>query len=210
MNPKNDNESSLRRERLKFEAKRKAFHSGIFFLPFLYWLFGRTLLLILSVFGLFAIAFFEYWRLNHENFYFNRFTREEEKGKIANYVAFFSSVLICIILFEEYVAVAATIMAGTGDALAALGGISLGRHRLPSTQKKTIEGSIFGVSSAFIVGWLLMQFYGDLTLIAVILGSFIILLTDLILSENPRNVFLGDNFWNPLLIAILIWSLTFL
>ncbi len=210
MSPKNDKESSFKRERLKFEAKRKAFHSGVFFLPFLYWLFGRTLLLTLAVFGLFCIAFLEYWRLHDENFFFNRFAREEEQGKIANYVAFFSSVFICIILFEEYVVVAAVIMAGAGDAFAALGGISLGRHQLPFTQKKTIEGAIFGASTAFIVGWLLIQFYDDLTLIAVILGSLVIPLTDMILSEKPKNVFLGDNFWNPLLIAVIIWILTLL
>lgn len=210
MSSKNDDESSLKRERLKFEAKRKAFHGGVFILPFLYWFFGRTILLVLAVFGLFAIAFLEYFRLHNENFFFNRFTREEEKGKIANYVAFFSSVLICIILFEEYVVVAAVIIGGTGDAFAALGGISLGRHRLPFTQKKTIEGSFFGVSSALFVGLILLQFYKDLTFIAVILGSLVILLNDMMLPEKPKNVFFGDNFWNTFLIAVLIWTLTLL
>ncbi len=93
---------------------------------------------------------------------------------------------------------AISIFASTlGDAAAALFGIRYGKHQLPFTKKKSLEGAAAGFSITLLV----CLIYAKLWLAFAV--ALIMVATDFI--EEPKTSFLSDNFLNPFFFAVLFY-----
>ena len=111
-----------------------------------------------------AILFPVLWLLEKEPWYDKLFV-QKGKGEIkASLILLFTMVAAMTafawgLMGHRYVAVAATLMWGVGDAFAAIIGIRFGKHIIPwkvSDGKKTFEGTIAMLISAFICGSVIM------------------------------------------------------
>ncbi len=107
------------------------------------------------------------------------------------------SLTFLIAVFPLYLAVASFSIFVVSDAVAALIGLSLGKHRWPGTAK-TWEGS----TAFFVVGLALALFLFKLepvaATIAVIAGAIV----------EARLTILNDNFTAPVTISVVIWLLS--
>ncbi len=152
--------------------------------------------------------------LEKESWY-NGFFVQKKPGEIR------SSLLMLFLMFagvtaitwgifdKPYIAAAAILMWGTGDAAAALMGIPFGKHKVkfrPVNGKKSWEGSLSMLAVSFICGFCVLFFSGRFSLPAAILfsavGSFGAAATELL---SPSE---WDTVTVPTVIMILLLALT--
>ena len=149
---------------MKKEVKRKALHLTGLTVPLIYALLGKTytLTFVGIAFVLFVVLepfrVIEEWRdrikekLNLyvspevvekieilEN-HINDITREHERDRVAAHIYFTAASFTVVYFFPREVAIGAITLATLGDALAAIIGKTLGRHRF--SNGKSLEGSL--------------------------------------------------------------------
>ena len=199
------------------ELGRKAVHLSVLIIPFAYHVLQIQLWFIqLSLFG--VLCFFlpmEFYRLKINTFTrLNFITRESEKEYPANYILttfIWLIVLLGVDLFYSMIiaelALVATVL---GDSAAALIGRGLGKHRLPHTEGKTIEGYIGGIGFTYLVGLVflfLIGIEGSDLLIVPLLPVISIALFDLF-EDLP--FWAADNLFHPLITIFFGYILTLL
>jgi len=110
---------------------------------------------------------------------------------------FLTGALITLLVFRAYPEIVSSgiIVLSLGDSASTLGGVMLGRHKLPYNPGKTVEGSLLGFISAFI-GLLLLTHLS----IAMAAGSS---LAGLLVESLPLGV--DDNLTIPLSAGLVIW-----
>ncbi|MFX1250472.1 MAG: diacylglycerol/polyprenol kinase family protein [Promethearchaeota archaeon] len=143
----------------------------------------------------------EFYRLKVPKTRLNRLLRAKEVNRLASYYISCLIAAILAVLVVDFVILEISLIASNlGDASAALVGKILGRHPLPLTRTKTIEGTIAGFVCAFTSTFIfileknifLIFIYGIVVGLTVVITDFI---------ESTKIIF-SDNLLNPLLSAI--------
>jgi len=191
-------------EKKAFELKRKFFHLSVVILPILH-LVGlpRTIIIIIFTFLVVLIIPLDFYRRKHPKLFLNRFVRKSEYNQMASYIPIIIAGYLLYLTFDWRITTYALFVAALGDAAAAIVGIRYGKHRLPLTTGKSIEGTIGGFLVGLIVVIILdlLDTSGNYPL--ALLAPLIVVITDLI--EDPPNNFLSDNFLNPILCGVYFW-----
>ena len=207
---------------LKSEALRKTLHLAGLLVPVSYFYFGRELTLLFISLSIVFFFMIEPYRIsrhttdmiiegirplfNEETFKvisrgfemvdrkIREITRAEEEVCIGAHLYFAIAALINVLLFPMQIAISTIIVATISDALAAIVGKSLGRHRFKNG--KSLEGSVAFFLSALLV------FYFFVPLPLAIVGS--IAGTVVEFFNIPPN----DNFSNQLGMAFFMYLFT--
>ena len=187
-----------------FELKRKFFHLSVVFIPILH-LTGLPRTIILALFSIFVVLIIplDFYRRKHPEFVLNRYVRKSEYNQMASFIPIIIAGYLLYLIFDWRITTYALFVAALGDAAAALVGIRYGKHRLPFTTGKSIEGTIGGFLVGLIVVFILdlLDTSGNYPL--ALFAPLFVVATDLI--ENPPNNFLSDNFLNPILCGVYFW-----
>ena len=209
-----DTENSDENFHLLNEISRKAVHLSVLLIPIGYHVLKFSLSLIqtclLGVVCLFIPM--EIYRLKfNPNTWINYITRPSEKKEPANYVITTAIWLLIIlgaeIFYSIIIAELALVATVLGDSIAAIVGKGLGKHKLPFTSKKTIEGYISGLFGTYIIGVLFLLAINEFSLFfplipTVAWGSF-----DFI-EDLPW--YFADNIFHPLITVFLAIFLSLL
>lgn len=158
---------------IKRELKRKSLHVTGLVVPLIYYLFGRETALTLTGAAFFLFVILEPFRIIEElrdnikrrlriyvdNDVFERMevlerqideiTRGHERNRVAAHIYFAAASFIVIYFFPMNIALGSITVATIGDALAAIIGKSLGRHRF--SNGKSLEGTLAYFISAFLI-----------------------------------------------------------
>jgi len=200
---------------MKSELKRKSLHLTGLLVPVSCLLFGRDLTLTLIGLAFFIFVVLEPFRIIEElrdnikrrlKIYvdndvmermevlekqIDEITRSHERYRVAAHIYFAAAAFIVVYFFPAEIAIGAITVATVGDALAAIIGKSLGRHRF--SNGKSLEGSL----AYFLVGvailWPLVGL--PLAMIGSIAGT---------LAEF-YNLPPDDNFSNQLAVALAVY-----
>ncbi len=188
------------------EIKRKLFHLFVVLLPVFHILgFSREMIVILFTLLVILIFPLEYYRLKHPERFLKRYIRKSEIGQIAAYFPFILGGYIIYLLFDWRITTYALFISAFGDAGAAIIGTNYGKHRLPFTKLKSVEGTVGAFAVSLVVVLLLDLVDRSVSCPLVILAPLIVVATDFI--EDPPNNFLSDNFLNPILCGIFFWAI---
>ncbi|ASA78515.1 diacylglycerol/polyprenol kinase family protein [Thermococcus sp. 5-4] len=213
---------------MKSELKRKSLHLTGLLVPVSYLLFGRDLTLTLIGLAFFIFVVLEPFRIIEElrdnikrrlKIYvdndvmermevlekqIDEITRSHERYRVAAHIYFAAAAFIVVYFFPAEIAIGAITVATVGDALAAIIGKSLGRHRF--SNGKSLEGSL----AYFISGVLILYpLVGPLLAVIGSLTGALVELYGLPPGSNPANQ-LDDNFSNQLAIAIALYLAGFI
>ena len=200
---------------MKSEVKRKSLHLTGLLVPLSYYLFGRELTLMLVALVFFMFVILEPFRIIEElrdkikrrlriyvdsevferveaiEKHIDEITREHERFRVAAHIYFAAASFIVVYFFPMPVAVGAISVATIGDALAAIVGKSLGRHRF--SNGKSLEGSLAYFLSGVAILWPLIGL--PLAVIGSLAGTI----------AEFYNLPPDDNFSNQLAIAVVIY-----
>lgn len=200
---------------IKRELKRKSLHLTGLVVPLIYYLLGREAALTVTGVAFLLFVILEPFRIIEElrdnikrrlriyvdNDVFERMenlerqideiTRGHERNRVAAHIYFAAASFIVIYFFPMNMAVGAITVATLGDALAAIVGKSLGKHRF--SNGKSLEGSLAYFISALLVLIPLVGVYG--AVVGAIGGT---------LAEF-YNLPPDDNFSNQLAVAVIIY-----
>jgi len=208
---------------MKRELKRKSLHLSGLLVPVSYFLFGRELTLTFIAIAFFLFVILEPFRIIEElrdkikrklkiyvdNDVMERMevlekqieeiTRGHERFRVAAHIYFAAASFIVVYFFPMEVAVGAITVATVGDALAAIVGKSLGRHRFANG--KSLEGSLAYFISGLLI---LLPLVGP---VLALIGSLTGTLAELYgipPTKNPEH-HLDDNFSNQLAVALVLY-----
>ncbi len=163
---------------IKVELKRKALHMMGLLVPLSYLLFGTDLTLALIGFTFFSFVALEPFRII-ESFrdkikrrlrlyvkpdvmesverierFADEIAREHEHHRVAAHIYFAAAAFINLYFFPPAIAMGAVTVATLGDAMAAIVGKSVGRHRF--SNGKSLEGSLAYFISGVAILWPLL------------------------------------------------------
>jgi dolichol kinase len=196
------------------ELVRKSVHLSVIIIPFAYHVLLFPLWFIqLALLG--VLLFFlpmELYRLKiNPKTWINFITREAEKDEPANYILTTLIWLLVLLgvdwFYPIQIAELALVATVLGDSAAALIGRGLGKHPLPFTKEKTLEGYIGGVTFTYIFGFLFLMIIGmtgSLLLLLPILPAIVIAFFDFF-EDLP--FWAADNLFHPLITLILAFFL---
>ncbi|KAF5051499.1 hypothetical protein DU57_09690 [Methanosarcina mazei] len=199
---------------LKGELERQLIHlfTGIFFIIFVY-LTGDhalTLLLLLLVFYLAVIYVILNEMLPSPLYAF--LCRWGRPGKqnipLKGTILLVCGIVVSLILFPEEIVYASIAVVGFGDSVATIAGVTLGRHKLPYSENKSIEGTLAGILAAFLTSMFFVTpvqaFVGSAG--GMLLESVVDLQTIKELnSQAAYKFFLNDNFLIPVFSGLLMF-----
>ncbi|MDW7732349.1 MAG: SEC59/DGK1/VTE5 family protein [Methanolobus sp.] len=132
---------------------------------------------------------------------------DKQKVKLQGTILLLSGVLVVLFLFPGNIVYASVAIVSLGDSVATIIGTLIGRHELPYSEKKTLEGTLSGWAAAF-VGALLF-----VTPFQALIGSAGGMLIESLISlqtvriESMRGLvrfFFNDNFLIPVFSSILM------
>jgi dolichol kinase len=193
-----------RRTLLLNEARRKTFHFlGLLLVGLYYYSTKQTVILVASI-ALLASLTAEYVRLRTYplrlfDFLVKKMLRGHERTSMAAYVYWFAGSLPVILLLSKPLAMMTIAVTLLGDTLAAIVGVGLGSHKLPTNPSKSWEGTIAGTLTSFLV--------------AILLSSLLLSSPNIPLSLVAAAAFaavdiirlpIDDNFLMPIVIGLLL------
>ena len=186
------------REKFRKELIRKLFHITGLTVPLVYIMLGKNYAIFYASTLLLVSIFLEFIRIRaHVLFPMNKLadmiSRHFEKTTLASYVYFCMAALIVVFFMSEKTVVVALTAALLGDAISAVAGIGIGKHKVKG---KTIEGGVLGIITVFIISYVLSK---EL-IISIILG-IVFMVLDLV------NIGFDDNFVLPVGISIIFYLL---
>ncbi len=178
------------RARLKNEIIRKIVHMSGITVPLVYFYFGRDLALLYTSSALLGFMALEFVRTRAHSLFPLRRTadlieRQKEKTAIAAYIYFSIAATVCLYFFEAFPVIAGISTALAGDAVAAVVGVWLGKHKLKSG--KSLEGSTAGVASVIAIAYAL-----NCNPATIVVSGLVFLVIDLV------ELGVDDNFTAPL------------
>lgn len=117
-------------------------------------------------------------------------------------------IVVSLILFPREIVYASIAVVGFGDSIATIAGITLGKHKLPYSEQKTVEGTLAGILAAFIAAMFFVTpvqaFVGSTG--GMLLESVIGMQTIKELnSQTALRFFLNDNFLIPVFSGLLMF-----
>jgi len=115
----------------------------------------------------------------------NPILRKEEKRSWGSHTYYALGALICVLLYPEHIAIAATAILVIGDSVAALVGKAVGRYKI--YKNKTLEGTTACFLSCLVVCYILLP------IPMAIIGSLAATLTELLSTK------VNDNFTIPVI-----------
>ena len=203
------------RDGMKSEIKRKSLHLTGLVIPVLYYIIGRELTLTFIALAFFVFVVLEPFRIIEElrdrikrrlRIYvdedifermeelerrIDEITREHERYRVAAHIYFAAASFTVVYFFPREIAVGAISVATVGDALAAIVGKSLGRHRF--SNGKSLEGSLAYFLSGLAILWPLVGL--PLAVVGSLAGT---------LAEF-YNLPPDDNFSNQISVALTVY-----
>lgn len=191
---------------LKGELERQLIHlfTGIFFIVFIYLTGGHalTLILLLLVFYL-AVTYIILNEMLPAPLYtfLCRWGRPEKQNiPLKGTILLACGIVLSLILFPREIVYASIAVVGFGDSVATIAGVTLGKHKLPYSEQKTVEGTLAGIIAAFIAAVVFV------TPAQALVGSAGGMLLESIVgmqtikelnSQAALKFFLNDNFLIP-------------
>jgi dolichol kinase len=111
-------------------------------------------------------------------------------------------------MFPEEIVYASIAVVGFGDSVATITGVTLGRHKLPYSEQKTVEGTLSGIAAAFLSSMFFVTpvqaFVGSAG--GMLLESIVGMQTIKELnSQAAFKFFLNDNFLIPVFSGLLMF-----
>ncbi len=194
-----------RRTLLLNEARRKTFHFLGLLLIGLYYYTSKQIVIFTASLALLASLTVEFVRLRTYplrlfDFLIEKMLRGNERTSMAAYVYWFAGSLPVILLLSKPIAILTIAITLLGDTLAALVGVGLGRHKLPTNPSKSWEGTIAGTATSFLIALPFSSFDLPLSLIAATAFA----------SVDLLRLPIDDNFVMPLVIGLVIQMASFL
>ena len=113
-----------------------------------------------------------------------------------------------LILFPEEIVYASIAIVGFGDSVATVIGVTIGRHKLPYSEEKTVEGTLAGIIAAFLAS---LFFVTPAQALAGSTGGMLLeSIVDLQIikelnSQAAFRFFLNDNFLIPIFSGLLMF-----
>jgi len=205
---------------MKSEIKRKSLHLTGLLVPLSYYLFGRELTLTFIALAFFVFVVLEPFRIIEElrdrikkrlRIYvdedifekveelekrIDEITREHERYRVAAHIYFAAASFTVVYFFPREIAVGAISVATVGDALAAIIGKSLGRHRF--FNGKSLEGSLAFFLSGLAILWPLVGL--PLAVVGALTGTLV----------EFYNLPPDDNFSNQISMGLAMYLFSFL
>ncbi|NOR85729.1 phosphatase PAP2 family protein [archaeon] len=142
----------------QFELKRQLFHmaTGVIVAGSIYFLEKKIVLILFSsiiIIGLILSHVSKTRKIPIIDWILDKFEREKDSKKFPGKGAFFFMLgsLISILLYGSNIAFVAVLILAVGDAATTMGGKIFGRTKHIHSKRKTLEGSIVGMSATFIV-----------------------------------------------------------
>jgi dolichol kinase len=137
---------------------------------------GSTLTLCLIAIVSLLYSLSEIIRLRMKKFFLVKLTllasREEEKDRfIVKPLYYAVGIVGSILLFPKNIGDTSIILLTLGDGLAHIFGILFGKTRNPLNKSKTIEGTLLGFTTAFLVSILIIHF--EIAFIGAVIGAVI-------------------------------------
>lgn len=204
-----DKESSL-----KGELERQLIHlsTGIFFIIFIYVAGDQALwlLLFLLVFYL-AISYViikEKLPPSLSTFLCRWGRPGKQNIPLKGTILLLCGIILSLVLFPREIVYASIAVVGFGDSVATIAGVTLGRHKLPYSEQKTVEGTFAGIIAAFIAAMVFV------TPVQASVGSTGGMLLESIVgmqtikelnSQAAFRFFLNDNFLIPVFSGFLMF-----
>lgn len=199
---------------LKGELERQLIHlfTGIFFIIFVYLTGDRalTLLLLLLVFYL-AVTYIILNEMLPPQLYafLCRWGRPGKQNiPLKGTILLVCGIVLSLILFPREIVYASIAVVGFGDSIATIAGVTLGKHKLPYSGQKTVEGTLAGIVAAFIAAVFfvtpaqaLVGSAGGMLLESVVGMQTIKELN----SQAALKFFLNDNFLIPVFSGLLMF-----
>jgi dolichol kinase len=117
------------------------------------------------------------------------------------------------VLFPKEIVYASIAVVGFGDSVATIIGVTMGRHKLPYSEQKSVEGTLAGIIAAFLASLIFVTpaqaFVGSAG--GMLLESVVDLQTIRELnSQAAFRFFLNDNFLIPIFSGLLMFTLELL
>lgn len=160
-----------------------------------------VLYLIALASGLYLLS--EFFRLRNKSFPLVKLTlaaaRDEEKSSLVVKPLYYAlGVALTILVFPENIGDAAVAILTIGDGLAALSGAAVGRTPIPYNVNKTVEGSLVGFVSSFVVACLFVS------VPTALLGAA----TGALVESHGRLI--DDNLSVPFISGFVMWAMILL
>lgn len=210
---------SDKKSSLKGELERQLIHlfTGIFFILFIYIAGNQALWLLLSLLTLYLVISFVILKNKLPPSLSTLLCRWGRPGKqnipLKGTILFICGIVVSLILFPEKIVYASIAVVGFGDSVATIIGVTIGKHRLPYSEQKSIEGTFAGITAAFLTSSFFVTpaqaFVGSAggMLLESIVDSQTIKEID---SQATFRVFLNDNFLIPIFSGLLMLIIGFL
>lgn len=201
---------------LKGDLERKSIHiiTGLAYIPLILYYNEIAFEILLSLEILFLIIFLSFAGLRRIRYapvmdIIKRWGREKE-----DYVPLKATLLlntgflITFMLFSPNIVYASIAITALGDGIATISGKLIGKHKLPYSEKKTIEGSLVGATAAFLGASL---FISPVLALVGSLGSIIlesVIDRDIKTTSTSKkiiNLLKNDNLLMPVFSGMLIF-----
>ncbi len=148
---------------LLYELRRKAIHITGSFIAIGYYFISRDVALVLLSFLNALFITIEYLRLKGIISLPENLLRSHEKKQVAGYVYFMIGALLCILVFEKAIAIAALLMLAIGDAVSGITGAMIS----PTSKTKPLLKIMVMFSVCATIALLLHIFENSLSLYMV-------------------------------------------
>jgi dolichol kinase len=199
---------------LKGELERQLIHlfTGIFFILFIYAAGDKALWLLLLLLAFYLAT--SYVILKEKlpsslSTFLCRWGRPEKQNiPLKGTILIICGVILSLVLFPEEIVYASIAVVGFGDSVATIVGVTSGRHKLPYSEQKTIEGTLAGITAAFLTSMFFV------TPVQAFFGSAGgMLLESAVDSQATQGLnyqatfrfFLNDNFLIPIFSGLLMF-----
>ena len=128
-------------------------------------------------------------------------------------ILLFCGIIVSFLLFPEKIVYASIAIVAFGDSIATAVGVLIGTHKLPYSDKKTVEGTLSGIIAAFLAASFFVSPFQ--ALIGAVGGMLLESVVDLqIITEVNSQIvfkfFLNDNFLIPVFSGLLMFLLEFI
>jgi dolichol kinase len=130
--------------------------------------------------------------------------RKHEKDNLAGNIFFIASTIICFAAFDYQVALLALLLTVFGDLMSALIGIKFGKTKI--YKKKSLEGSIAGLSTNMLVGYLILPEQPEIFIPMAVTATLVELFTGKL--DDNLTVPLASGFIGQMLIYFFSVQLT--
>lgn len=199
---------------LKGELERQLIHlfTGIFFILLIYAAGDQVLWLLLSLLIFYLAISYIILKERLPPSFSTFLCRWGRPGKqnipIKGTILLLCGIIISLLLFPQEIVYASIAVVGFGDSVATIAGVTLGRHKLPYSEKKTVEGTLAGIAAAFFASMFfvtpIQAFVGSAG--GMLLESVVDLQTIRELnSQAVFRFFLNDNFLIPVFSGLLMF-----